>query len=136
MNHLAKVFAIKIVATVTVWCAPLILLPTSLLEAAGLPRQDITLFVRLLGWAYLALCVGYAFGLRSALQGKRALGTIWMGIVSNAGASAFLFYFGVAGAWSAWGSPLQLLAWASALAALLIAVGLFVFGAMGRGEAI
>lgn len=136
MNHLAKVFTLKIVATLTVWCVPLIFLPASLLEAAGLPKQDITLFVRLLGWAYLALCVGYAFGLHSALRGRRALGPIWMGIVSNSGAGAFLVYFGWTGSWSSWSSLLQWLAWASATAATMFALGLFVFGVMGRGEAV
>lgn len=136
MNALAKVFTLKIVATVTVWCAPLILFPASLLEAMGLPRADITIFLRLLGWAYLALCVGYAFGLRSALHGRRAIGAIWMGIVSNGGAGALLLYFGLTGAWLSWGSFVQYLAWTSAMAALLIAAGLFAFGVMGRGEAV
>ncbi len=90
MNNLSNVFIFKIAATVIFWCIPLIMLPAELLAALGLPDQPSYLFVRLLGWAYLALCVGYAFGLSMSLQGQRALGPIWVGMVSNGGACAYL----------------------------------------------
>lgn len=134
MNNLARVFTFKIVATIVFWCLPLILLPSSALEAAGFPKQDTYQFARMLGWAYLALCVGYAFGLASALQGKRALGPIWVGIVSNGGAFAYLLYYGLLGTWSAWGGAVRFVGWSSVAATFLITVGLFMFGVLGRGE--
>ena len=91
------------------------------------------MFVRLLGWAYLALCVGYSFALRSALQGKRALGQIWVGILSNGGAFAVLAYYGAIGTWSSWGLYVQFIACASIAATFLITIGLIVFGIRGEG---
>ena len=132
MNTLSKVFIFKIAATVVFWCAPLLLLPAPALEAVGFPRQDSYLFVRMLGWAYFALCVGYGFGLRAALAGKRMMAPIWVGIVSNGGASVFLFFYGVTGAWSGWGGFVQFTAWASAVATALITAGLYAFGVRGR----
>ena len=86
MSNLSKVFVFKIAATLLAWCFPLILLPATWLELAGFPEQETYMFVRMLGWAYLALCVGYWFGLQAALQGRRAMGPIWVGILSNGGA--------------------------------------------------
>lgn len=127
-------FIVKILATVLFWCVPLLLFPAEWLAAIGLPDQPTYLFVRLLGWAYLALCVGYAFGLHASMRGIRAPGPIWVGIVSNGGACVFLLYFGVSGAWTSWGSLLQLLLWLSALTTALIAVALYVFGVAGTGQ--
>ena len=135
MSPLSKVFIVKIAATVLFWCLPLILLPASLMEAVGFPKQDTYLFVRLLGCAYLALCAGYGFGLRSSLQGKRTLGPIWVGIVSNGGAFLVLCYYGLAGSWVSWGRAIQLIGWASVVASFSIALALFVFGVRGQGEA-
>jgi hypothetical protein len=88
MSHLSKVFIFKFAATVAFWCIPLLLFPSEFLAVLGLPPQSSYMFVRMLGWAYLALCVGYAFGLKASLQGQRAAGPIWVGIVSNGGACA------------------------------------------------
>ena len=155
MNALARVFVFKIAATVLFWCVPLILLPASWLEAAGFPPQSSYMFVRMLGWAYLALCVGYAFGLAAALKGARLMGPIWVGIVSNAGACLYLLYYGLtgrnrtagpagptsrrrsarpipmAGSWTGWGLAIQALAWGSALATAAITLGLYRFGVRG-----
>lgn len=128
MNSLAYVFVFKIFATVLFWCVPLILLPASLLEAAGFPPQPSYMFVRMLGWAYLALCVGYGFGLAAAMSGTRLMGPIWVGIVSNAGACLYLLYYGLTGTWTNWGLLVQALAWGSALATALITFGLYWFG--------
>ena len=89
----------------------------------------------MLGWAYVALCVGYWFGLRAALQGRRAMGPIWVGIVSNGGACLYLVYYGVAGTWTTWGLAIQVIGWGSVTATALITVGLFAFGVRGEGEA-
>lgn len=132
MSHLSKVFVFKIGATVLFWCVPLIFFPSRILEAAGFPSQPSYLFVRMLGWAYLALCVGYAFGLSASLRGERAAGPIWVGIVSNGGACAYLTGFGMAGAWSDWGGFVQLVLWSSALATGAITAGLYLFGVRDR----
>ena len=136
MNALSQVFVFKITATVFVWCIPLLLMPSSLIVAAGLPEQPSWMFIRMLGWAYIALCVGYAFGLKASLQGKRAMGPIWVGIVSNGGACLFLLFYGLMGTWSEWGIFLQVIGWGSILATALITLGLFLFGVRGEGEAV
>ena len=38
------------------------------------------MFVRMLGWAYLALCVGYYFALKASLHDKRLMGPICVGM--------------------------------------------------------
>jgi hypothetical protein len=128
MNNLTKVFIFKISTTVLFWCIPLIIFPASILEAVGFPSQPTYMFVRMLGWAYLALCVGYAFGLKASLHGQRAAGPIWVGIVSNGGACLYLTYFGIVGTWSGWGGFVQFVLWSSVLATAAITTGLYLFG--------
>ncbi len=135
MNRLSLVFLVKISATVVFWCVPLIMFPAAVLQAIGFPPQPSYMFVRLLGWAYLALCVGYVFGLHASLRGERAAGPIWVGIVSNAGACAYLADFGISGAWTAWGASVQFVLWASVLASAAITVGLYWFGVRGGSAA-
>ena len=132
MSHLSKVLIFKIAGTVMIWCIPLLLFPAQLLEAAGFPAQPGYMFVRMLGWAYLALCVGYWFGLQASLQGKRLMGPIWVGVVSNGGACLYLLYYGSTGAWSDWGGAVQFVAWGSTAATALITLGLLVFGVYGQ----
>ncbi|MEM1080870.1 MAG: hypothetical protein AAGH65_04745 [Pseudomonadota bacterium] len=131
MNPLSIVFVFKIVATVLVWCIPLLLFPSRLLETFGFPPQDSYQFVRMLGWAYLALCVGYAFGLRASLAGTRLMGPIWVGIVSNGGACLYLCCYGLTGAWATWSGTIQIFFWGSAVATALITLGLIRFGVFG-----
>jgi len=131
MNNLTRVFIFKISATVLFWCIPLIFFPESILGAIGFPSQPTYMFVRMLGWAYLALCVGYAFGLKASLQDKRAAGPIWVGIVSNGGACLYLAYYGIAGTWAAWGGFVQFVLWSSVLATGAITSGLYFFGVRG-----
>ncbi len=132
MSNLARVYAFKIVATLLVWCLPLIFFSESLLESAGLPAQPTGMFLRLLGWAYLALCVGYGFGLSAELQGIRVVGPIWVGIVSNAGACIILAYFAWRGDWNQWGWLVKTIGYGSIAATLLITTGLFWFGIVSR----
>ena len=132
MSNLSKVFVVKIAETLLFCCLPLILLPASVLEDVGFPEQQTYMFVRMLGWAYLALCVGYYFGLKASIDGKRLIGPIWVGIVSNGGASAYLLFYGFAGAWSEWGWFIQFTAWSSAVATALITAGLYAFGVRGK----
>jgi hypothetical protein len=128
MNHLSKVFVFKILLTIIGWCFPLLLSPPSWLEGLGLPQQSTYLFIKLLGMAYLALVVGYGFGLRESLRGRRAIGTIWVGIVSNGGACLLLTFYGLSGAWNTWGNLLPWAMWASIGATGLITLGLVLFG--------
>lgn len=132
MKPLSLVLIFKILGTVILWCLPLLLFPATMLESLGLPAQNSYMFVRLLGWAYLALCVGYGFALREALRGRRLIGPIWVGIVSNGGACLYLLYFGSIGTWSQWGASLQFIAWGSVFATALITLGLFLFGVRGQ----
>ena len=93
------------------------------------------MFIRMLGWAYLALCVGYWFGLKASLQGQRPMGPIWVGIVGNGGAFLYLLCYCLLGTWTTWGIALQVIGWGSALATFLITAGLLLFGVRGDGEA-
>lgn len=135
MSHLSMVFIFKIAATVAFWCVPLILFPAAVLEGLGFPSQPSYMFVRMLGWAYLALCVGYTFGLRASLQGQYSAGPVWVGIVSNGGACAYLAYFGVSGEWAAWGGFVQFVLWSSVAATAAITIGLYFFGVQGAAAA-
>jgi hypothetical protein len=118
MSNLSRIFLFKISATLLFWSVPLILFPLTLLEQAGLPSQSSYMFVRLLGWAYLSLCV--------------APGPIWVGIVSNGGACVYLATYGFSGAWVDWGGLIQFIAWASVLATAAITIGLYTFGVRGQ----
>lgn len=128
MGRLAKVYVFKIAATVLFWAVPLVFFPGALLEAAGIPEQPTFMFLRMLGWAYIALCVGYGFGLAAALQGECLLPPLWVGLISNGGACVLLSYYGAIGTWNDWGLLLQTLGWSSVGATALITVGLYVFG--------
>ncbi len=131
MSALSTVLVFKIAATVLFWCLPLLLFPAALLESAGFPPQDSYMFVRMLGWAYIALCVGYAFALKESLAGRRLMVPIWVGIVSNGGACLYLLYYGLSGAWSGWGAWIQFTGWSSVLATALITLGLLRYGVRG-----
>jgi hypothetical protein len=132
VSNLAKVYVFKIIATLVVWCLPLIFFSESLLESAGLPSQPSVLFLRLLGWAYLSLCVGYGFGLWEELQGVRVVGPVWVGIISNGGACTTLAYFASRGSWNQWGWLVQTIGYGSIAATAVITVGLFWFGIISR----
>jgi len=132
MNNLSKVIAFKIVCTIVLWSTPLILFPPCLLEAIGFPRHENYMFVRMLGWSFFALCVGYCFALRASLDGKRLMGTIWVGIISNGGACAYLVYYGLAGGWSNWSSTFQYVVCGSIVATAIVTAGLYIYGIKGN----
>lgn len=132
MNHLSKVLIFKIAGTVLLWCTPLLLFPASVLNTLGFPEQENYMFVRLLGWAYLALCVGYFQALKASLKGFRLMGPIWVGLVSNGGACLYLLFYGLSGTWDDWGGGIQFIAWGSIIATALITAGLYVFGVKGK----
>jgi len=128
MNSLSQVLIFKIAATVSFWCIPLVLFPAAWLDAIGFPTPKPMMFLRMLGWAYLALCVGYSFALSAALNQQRLVGAIWAGIVSNGGACGFLLFNGLDGTWANWGLLAQGLMWASTAATAAITIGLYWFG--------
>jgi hypothetical protein len=97
MNHLSRVFIFKIAATVAFWCIPLLLFPSESLEALGLPPESSYMFVSMLGWAYLALCVGYAFGLNASRRGGAPLARSGSASSATAAITIGLYLFGVHG---------------------------------------
>lgn len=76
-----------------------------------------------------------AFGLSASLHGERALGTIWVGIVSNGGACGYLLYFGLSGGWAQWGGVVPFVLWSSVVATAAITAGLYAFGVRGGTDA-
>lgn len=87
--------------------------------------------------AALALTVGYCFGLRESYAyrnkpARRAMSIIWVGIVSNTGASLILLLYGISGAWNTWGFALQCGLWVSMGLTGLIAIGLSLFGVLDK----
>jgi hypothetical protein len=128
MSSLTRILAIKITLTVAVWCIPLLLFPTSLLQTLGFPVPEPQIFLRLLGMAYTALVVGYGFGLRASSRGSYPAGVVWVGIVSNGGACLLLAMAAALGVWESWGAIARAIMWSSLLGTGAIAAGLVVFG--------
>ena len=129
MNHLSKVYIFKISATVLFWSIPLLILPPHIFVDLGvLTSADDSMFLRLLGWAYLALCVNYAFGLQESLKENVVAGPIIVGLVSNGGACLWLLYFGASGAWTKYAFFVQFVGWSSVAATFFITLGLYLFG--------
>jgi hypothetical protein len=127
-RRLVIVFASKIGITVFLWCIPLLLFPEWLLTKLGFPPLKPLLFIRLLGMAYLALVVGYFYGLKTAALGGHPREIATVGLVSNAGAFFILSAFGLRGSWSAWGGGARAAMWLSVLATAGISAGLIAFG--------
>ncbi|MBI3267869.1 MAG: hypothetical protein HYZ53_02515 [Planctomycetes bacterium] len=132
MRKLSGVLAVKLAVTTLLWFAPLLLLPLDCLRAIGIPDSSPPLFLRLLGMAYLSLCVGYAFGLVATLQGRYPRSTVWTGIVSNGGAVVLLSIGAFQGAWETWGFYARVMMWTSLVFTGLISMGLIAFGPCGR----
>ena len=134
MNKLLKIFILKIVATI-LWCLVLIFFSPSVLVWLGLPYQGTYMFIRLLGFAYLSLCLGYFLGLQSIRKCKPAISSTWVGILSNGLACIFLFINGITGVWSAWGSFLKIFLWSSTTLTFFITVGLIRYGIFDNAKA-
>lgn len=87
---LSVVLVIKIAGTFFFAALPTLLASTKTIEKTlGIVPEPIV-FVRLLGWAWIALLVGYLNGLQSLLRGEWPFATIRVGIVSNGGAALIL----------------------------------------------
>jgi hypothetical protein len=128
MKPLAWIFIVKIVITMLLWCTPFLFLPESTLAGIGIPEPINIVFIRLLAMSYIALVVGYIFGLKSTLSGGYPIEIIWIGIVSNGGACLLLLTYGFLNTWSSWGFYMQLAMWFSAIATASITLGLVITG--------
>ncbi len=128
MRALRGLLVRKIGITGIFWCVPLLFFPSSWFVVLGVPVVEPLLFLRLLGAAYMALLVGYYMGLEEIEKGESPVVVIHMGIVSNGFAGLILAYFGVTGAWLAWGAGAQVFMWLSMTGALYITVNLMRFG--------
>jgi len=128
MNHLSKVLVFKIVGTLVFWCLPLLFYPSSIATIAGLAGESATMLLQLLGWAYLALCVGYGFALKQAMDGQTQLSAMWVGVVSNGGGCLLLGYYGLQGYWLELSWQANLILWGSLLSTFVITIGLIHFG--------
>ena len=90
MASLIFTYKMKIGFTLLCWCLPLLLFPALIVEALGTEAEIVTVLLRLLGWAYLALCVGYFIGMKKAYKGEYHEAPIFAGIASNSGVSLLL----------------------------------------------
>lgn len=126
MILLRRVLWFKILFTILAWALPFLLLPKSMFQPLLGYTPEPLFLIRLLGWAYFALVVGYSFGLRQIGQQIFPWGTVIMGLFSNGGAALLLMYFLLMGdVANHTGLPVMLL-WASCAALLLITLGLSV----------
>ncbi len=135
LRSLSHVLVAKIALTVAAWCVPLFLFSASWLEGLGFPVPKPEIFLRLLGMAYTALVVGYAFGLHAARRGEYPHGVVWVGIVSNGGACAMLCAAAIVGVWSEWGVLARVVMWGSLVGTGGITAGLVAFGPCGSAVA-
>ena len=78
--------------------------------------------------AYIALTVGYIFGLRNAMNGIYPTEVVWVGIVSNDCACLLLTIVSIYGVWSSWFGLAQCYMWGSLVAIGTITTGLITFG--------
>ncbi|MEM7542896.1 MAG: hypothetical protein AAF384_15115 [Pseudomonadota bacterium] len=132
MISLSKVLAAKICITLLAWAMPLLLFPSRLLIGLGFPAPQPEIFLRLLGVAYLALVLGYVLGYQKLKTRQYPLETIWVGIVSNGGATILLLLFAFDSAWTGWGWFAQAYMWFSLVSVDLITAGLVLQGAFQR----
>lgn len=128
MKALSRIFIIKIVLTTLIWCIPLLLFPAAWLKWLGFPVPEPQLFLRLLGMAYVALVLGYGFGLHDTLRHQYPETIIWVGVVSNGGACLLLAMAALTQAWHGWGTMAQAIMWGSLLGTGAISLGLVWFG--------
>lgn len=95
-RFLLKVFKFKIIVTIFLWAFPLIIIPSRwFCKFLFIDVGQNAFFIRLLGVAYLALIIGYLAGMSELKKGIFPKKIIYMGIVSNAGASITITIFGL-----------------------------------------
>ena len=57
MKALIITYYSKIIFTLVAWCLPLLFFPNLVLTAFDIQEPVVSYFLRLLGWAYFALCI-------------------------------------------------------------------------------
>lgn len=119
MQAIIRLLWIKITGTLLGAALPMLLVPYPLYLWLGFPAQDTLIFLRLYGLSTLALLVGYHGGIELARRGQYPLGTLRMGLVSNAGQGLAIVIAGLAGVYDDWGLMAQGMMWA---------LGLFILG--------
>jgi len=134
MHPLEWILWIKIIATLLLWALPLLVIPSEQARKWGLPVIDPPIFGRLLGVAYCALLAGYISGLVALRQGSWPTGIIWMGIISNGGASVLLFHAWILGQWKELRSLTRGFQIFSMLLVMAITTGLVTFGLFGSAS--
>jgi len=125
---------VKVIVTLSLWSIPLLLFTDSLFVFLGIPTPAPSVVGKLLGMSYLSLCFGYFCGMLRIRQGKNADGIIWMGLISNAGASLFLFLFIISDQWNGWSIIGRAYIWFSAIATLFFAFGMAAYLFLSRQE--
>lgn len=90
MIWLTSILLFKIIYSIICLIIPFLFFnKTKLEKLTASTMQSVALF-RLYGVAILALLVAYCFGLYQTLQDVFPLSAVWMGVMSNLGASAVL----------------------------------------------
>lgn len=115
MTWLTLLLTFKIGFTAVFVALPMLLLPASAFEARLGVDVRAAPYIRLYGWALIALLVGYAGGIAQAQAGQFPWGVVTMGLVSNLGATALML--------SPWGkgpSPIMPIVFGSIAAGLLV----------------
>ncbi|MGH8104866.1 MAG: hypothetical protein ACREO1_14160 [Arenimonas sp.] len=134
MKALSRILIVKIVLTSLVWCIPLLFFPVAWLKMLGFPVPEPALFLRLLGMAYLALVIGYGFGLRDALRNTYPHAVICVGVLSNGGACVLLAIAAASHVWDDWGMIAKTIMRGSLFGTAAITLGLVWFGLLTRRD--
>ena len=94
MKGLVVTYVLKIVITLVFWCLPLLFFGEAIRGEMDIQQPVVDYLFMLLGWAYVALCVGYGVGLFQLLKYKQVnQAPIFAGIASNGGAALLLTLF-------------------------------------------
>jgi hypothetical protein len=99
---LAILLKSKIILTIAMWAIPLLIFPKSIFEWIGIPFPEPAIFLRLLGVSYIALCIGYGWGMVLLNRGENPFGILLMGMVSNGFACILIIFFGITGTYKDW----------------------------------
>jgi len=127
-DELSIVLSVKIALTVLFWCGPMLLFPRLTMSKMGFSDMEPIIYIRLLGVAYLALVVGYCFGLKDALYGVYPKVIVLVGIVSNGGAAMIIGYYDIFGYFKDWEKLSRNVMRVSMVLLLGITLGLCYYG--------
>ncbi len=130
LRLLERTLVLKIILTTLLWAMPFLFFSRDLLEPLMGVVPTPLFSLRLLGWCYVALIVGYAAGLLEVRAGRMPWGIVAMGIVSNGGGAALLGAHLFLGAGRTLSGLAATMNWLSWIALVAITTGLAV-GAVG-----